>query len=171
VRGIGFSRISLADPASPRFLQIRPIGDDIFQVMMEESTTRMLNDDPRKLNQLLTRATELAEVHSVNSVMVGLAAQEGDRLFPEFLDFLQSALRVEDGIFRMTRERAVLHLADVEPAHGQIVLDRLVENFTEEFPALAPPTFETRFYDVKPGTPVPTVKDVLVEIFAQCVLH
>jgi hypothetical protein len=164
-------QISLARPVSPRFLQLQAIADDIFEVMMEYSPTRSANDDPRKLNQLLSRATELAQVHSVNSVVVGLAAPEGDCLFPEFLDFLKSALRVEDGIFRMTRERAVLHLADVELACGQMVLDRLLENFTEEFPALEPPAFETRFYDVRPDSPPLKVKDVLVEIFARRVLH
>jgi hypothetical protein len=139
--------------------------------MQENLTVSTMNDDPRMLTQMLARATELAQVHSVSSVVVGLAAPEGDRLFPEFVSFLQSSLRVEDRIFRMTRERAVLHLADVEMVHGQMVLERLVEGFLEEFPSMSPPCFETRFYDVKPGVEPLKTKDVLVEIFAQRAVH
>jgi hypothetical protein len=144
---------------------------DTPSVMEEIFSVQSMNDDPRKLNQLLARATELAQVHNVSSVVVGLAAPEGDPLFPDFIAFLQSALRVEDRIFRMTRERAVLHLADVELVNGQMVLERLVEGFREEFPSLSPPSFETRFYDVKRGIGTLKAKDVLVEIFAQRAVH
>jgi hypothetical protein len=130
-----------------------------------------MNDDLGKLNSLLTRATELAQVHSVSSVVVGIAAPEGDGLFPDFVAFLQSALRVEDGIFRLTRERAVIHLADVELVDGQMVLDRLVDGFRDEFPAVDPPSFETRFFDVLPGTGALKVKEVLTEIFDQRRVH
>lgn len=134
-------------------------------------TVELMNDDPRMLSRILERATELAQVHSVSSVLVGLAAPEGDELFPEFVSFLQSSLRVEDRIFRMTRERAVLHLADVELVEGQMVLERLVEGFRREFPSMHPPCFETRFYGVEPATEALKVKEVLVEIFAQRLVH
>jgi len=77
--------------------------------------TRDQNDDPRKLSAMIARVSELAETHAVSSVVVGVAAEEGDLLFPDYLAYLESALRVEDQIFRMTRERAVLYLADVTP--------------------------------------------------------
>ncbi|MEO1914580.1 MAG: hypothetical protein ABGW98_12075, partial [Myxococcales bacterium] len=71
-------------------------------------------DDPRKLSSLIARVAELAQSHNISSVVVGMSSETGDRLFPEFVEFLRSALRVEDGIYRMTRERAVIHLADVD---------------------------------------------------------
>jgi len=125
------------------------------------------NDDPRKLRGLIERAGELARCHSVSSVMVGLAAPEGDLLFPEFVDFLRSALRVEDAIFRMTRERAVLHLADIDREQAREVLDRLLADYAEEFPSSSPPVFEMRVYDVTPGGAEQlSVKAVLKVIFA-----
>ena len=138
--------------------------------MIQNHVTQM-NDDPRKLNRILERATELARVHSVGSVVVGLAAPEGDLLFPEFVNFVQASLRVEDQIYRMTRERAVLHLADIELVHGQMVLERLVDGFRDEFPALDPLNFETRFFNVAPGTATLKVKDVLTQIFGQRSVH
>ena len=130
-----------------------------------------VNDDPRKLRSLMTRVSDLARVHSVPSVMIGLAAVEGDLIFPEFVDFLQSALRVEDGVFRMTRERAVVHLADLDRGRAQDVLDRLIADFCEEFPATECPAFEARFFEVKPGSSRLRVRDVLTEIFSARTLH
>ena len=88
-----------------------------------------MNDDPRTLRTLVARVSGLAEKHAVHSVMVGLAAPEGDLLFPEFVEYLKSALRMEDGIFRMTRERAVIHLADVDVATATGVIERLMADF------------------------------------------
>lgn len=129
------------------------------------------NDDPRRLRILLTRAFDLAQGHKVPSVLIGLAAVEGDLIFPEFVDFLQSALRVEDGIFRMTRERAVVHLADLDRTGAQDVLDRLIAGFCDEFPATERPAFEARFFELKPGCSPVRVRDVLTEIFSARTLH
>ena len=129
------------------------------------------NDDPRKLSAMITRVSDLAVAHSVASVVVGLAADEGDLVFPEYVDFLQSALRVEDGIFRMTRERVVLHLADVDAARAGEVLERLTRDFCEEFPAQSRPNLDLRMFEVKPGAGRLRVRAVLTEIFAPRVLH
>jgi GGDEF domain-containing protein len=139
--------------------------------MVENSVTGQMNDDPRRLRALLARASDLAQAHSVTSVMIGLAAVEGDLIFPEFADFLQSALRVEDGIFRMTRERLVVHLADLDRGRAQDVVDRLIANFCDEYPATECPAFEARFFEVKPGSPGLRVRDVLTEIFSSRTLH
>ncbi len=130
-----------------------------------------MNDDPRRLRIFLARAFDLARGHSLPSVMIGLAAVEGDLIFPEFVDFLQSALRVEDGIFRMTRERVVVYVADIDRTRAQDVLDRLIADFCEEYPAMECPGFETRFFEVKPGSSPLRVKDVLTEIFSSRTLH
>ena len=119
----------------------------------------------------LDRACDLAREHAVPSVMLGLTSKEGDRAFPEFVAFLQSALRVEDAIFRMTRDRAVVHLADLDPTGAQEVFDRLVSDFNDEFPTMTPPEFDARFYEVKPGASDVRLKDVLTEIFAPHTLH
>jgi hypothetical protein len=139
--------------------------------MVETSMSLSMNDDPRRLRGLLDRACDLAEEHALPSVMLGLAGPEGDLRFPEFIVYLQSALRVEDAIFRMTRERAVIHLADLERPRAQEVIDRLLGEFCDEFPSSTAPNFEIRFFDVKPGAEKPRVKDMLTEIFSPPMLH
>ena len=130
-----------------------------------------MNDDPRRLRSLLDRACDLAREHAVPSVMLGLAGAEGDRSFPEFIVFLQSALRVEDAIFRMTRERAVIHLADLDQERAREVFLRLLSDFCDEFPSMTEPQFEARYFEVKPGAGKARVKDVLTEIFSPQTLH
>lgn len=120
---------------------------------------------------MIARAGELAESHEVVSVVVGLVAEQGDSRFPEYVDYLQGALRVEDAIFRMTRERAVVHLADCTPEQGRKVLERLASEFQSEFPSLSALDFAQRFVEVKPGGEKPRVKDVLTRIFAPPMLH
>lgn len=139
--------------------------------MDDLSMTSQSNDDPRKLSALISRVSDLAESHSVGSVVVGLAANDGDRIFPDYVSFLQSALRVEDGIFRMTRERAVLHLADCDVAQANRILDRLMGDFADEFPSLSEPQFDRRVVEVIPGSERLRVKDILTEIFAPRTLH
>jgi hypothetical protein len=139
--------------------------------MVELSMTGQTNDDPRKLSALISRVSDLAETHAVSSVVVGLTSQGSDLAFPEYVHFLQSALRVEDGIFRMTRERAVIHLADCDREQARKILVRLMGDFVDEFPSLMEPAFEMRFVEVQPGGDRLTVKDVLTEIFSQRVLH
>lgn len=139
--------------------------------MVEIPMAGQVNDDPRKLSAMIARAGELAESHEVASVVVGLVADEGDRRFPEYIDYLKGALRVEDAIFRMTRERAVIHLADCTEEQGRKVLDRLASEFQAEFPSLSALDFSLRFVEVKPGCERPRVKDVLTRLFAPPMLH
>ena len=138
--------------------------------MMNTAMSRQTTDDPRQLRALVARASGIANDHKLTSVMVGLTAPVGDLLFPDFVDFLQSALRVEDGIFRMTRERAVILLADVHSDQAQAVVDRLMEDFGNEYPAFADAAPKLRCFEVKPGEDV-QVKDVLKEVFAPPVYH
>ncbi len=133
--------------------------------MVEAQMTRDTNDDPRKLSHMIARVSELAEAHAVSSVVVGVAADEGDLLFPDYLAYLESALRVEDQIFRMTRERAVLYLADVDATGAAEVLVRIFGEFCDEFPSADAPEFEQRMIEVKPGVGPLSVKDVLVSVF------
>ncbi|MBW2499981.1 MAG: hypothetical protein JRF61_22065 [Deltaproteobacteria bacterium] len=125
------------------------------------------NDDPRKLTRMIARVSDLAESHAVCSVVVGIAAPEGDLLFPEYLNYLESALRVEDQIFRMTRERAVLYLADVDATCAAEVLVRILREFSDEFPSAEAPEFEQRMLEVRPGLGPLSVKDVLTAVFGQ----
>jgi hypothetical protein len=127
--------------------------------------TRELNDDPRKLSQMVARISELAATHSVSSVIVGVAADEGDLLFPDYLAYLESALRVEDQIFRMTRERAVLYLSDVNATKAAEVLVRLFGQFCDEFPTADAPEFEQRMLEVTPALGPLSVKEVLTSVF------
>ncbi|MAG31895.1 MAG: hypothetical protein CL908_13485 [Deltaproteobacteria bacterium] len=133
--------------------------------MVEAQMTRELNDDPRKLSAMIARVSELAESHSVASVVVGVAAEEGDVLFPDYLAYLESALRVEDQIFRMTRERAVLYLSDVNATRAAEVLVRIFAEFCDEFPTSEAPEFEQRMLEVKPGVGPLSVKEVLTSVF------
>ncbi|MEM9175761.1 MAG: hypothetical protein AAGC67_11040 [Myxococcota bacterium] len=133
--------------------------------MVQAQMTRENNDDPRKLTQMIARVSELAESHSVSSVVVGVAAEEGDLLFPEYLAYLESALRVEDQIFRMTRERAVLYLSDVDATRAAEVLVRIFGEFCDEFPTAEAPEFEQRMLEVTPGIGPISVKEVLTSVF------
>jgi hypothetical protein len=135
--------------------------------MVETQMTGDRNDDPRKLTRMIARVSDLAESHAVCSVVVGIAAPEGDLLFPEYLNYLESALRVEDQIFRMTRERAVLYLADVDATCAAEVLVRILREFSDEFPSAEAPEFEQRMLEVRPGLGPLSVKDVLTAVFGQ----
>jgi hypothetical protein len=133
--------------------------------MVEAQMTREQNDDPRKLSAMIARVSEMAESHSVSSVVVGVAATEGDLLFPDYLAYLESALRVEDQIFRMTRERAVLYLSDIDATGATEVLVRIFAEFCEEFPSTDPPEFAQRMLEIQPGLGPLSVKDVLTSVF------
>ena len=152
-------------------LQIPAAAVDEYRDMFEQAVSGQTNDDPRKLSAMIARVSDLAAEHGITSVVAGLTAEEGDLAFPEYIHFLQSALRVEDGIFRMTRERAVVHLADVDPQRAEEVLERLAGDFCEEFPALRRPTFQLRMVEVKPDAGEVRVKDVLTRIFAPRTIH
>lgn len=135
--------------------------------MVQAQMTREMNDDPRKLSQMIARVSELADSHSVRSVVVGVAAEEGDLLFPDYVAYLESALRVEDQIFRMTRERAVLYLSDVDAIRAAEVLVRLFGEFCDEFPTTEAPEFEQRMLEITPGLGPLSVKNVLTTVFGK----
>ena len=133
--------------------------------MSEMATMTGGNDDPRKLRDVLGRATVLASDHSLQSVMVGLAAPGAGLVFPQIIDFVESALRVEDVVFRMTRDRAVVFLADVDLARAKQILDRLLADFCAQVALAQLPAIDLGFYEVTPGTQELSVKEVLPELF------
>ena len=133
--------------------------------MVEAQMTPAQNDDPRKLTAMISRVSDLAEDHAVSSVMVGIAAPEGDLLFPEYLAYLESTLRVEDQIYRMTRERAVLYLADADATCAAEVLVRVFSEFCAEFSTAEMPDYEQRMLEVRPGLGPLSVKEVLTSLF------
>ena len=122
-------------------------------------------DDPRRLRELLGRAWSLANEHDLTSVVVGAAGVEGDLLFPEVIDFFESALRVDDAIFRMTRERAVLVLADVNREQAKEIVERMVNEFSERFTNAADPDITLGYFEVTPETNDVSVKHVLPALF------
>lgn len=121
--------------------------------------------DPRRLRELMDRVVGLAESHRVGSVVVGVAGRDGDPEIAEFMDFVESALRMEDAIFRMTRERSVLFLTDVDRAQAEDVVDRLVQSFAEHTAAPKPPAVRLGFAPVAVGGEPPLLREVLLEAF------
>ncbi len=155
-------------------LQIPSSGVDKHCIMTEQITDRTAGktvDDPRKLSALILRIADLAQSHSVGSAVIGISAPQGDLMFPELVDFLRSALRVEDGIFHMTRERAIVHLADLDLHGGEAVFSRILDDFVEEFPAAKEPAFVINYLQVNPGIENLSTRDVLTEIFPPRLLH
>jgi hypothetical protein len=71
----------------------------------------------------------------------------------------------------MTRERAVVHLADLDCARAQEVFERLLGDFSDEFPSLTAPDFDVRYFEVKPGLSELKVRDVLTQLFAPETIH
>jgi hypothetical protein len=120
--------------------------------------------DPRHLRALFERASQLSREHRLPSVFVGVAGPEGDLLVRDFLDFVEAELRVEDVVFRLLRERAVLWLADLDLAGANGVLTRLHDDFAARFPTTVGLRLEIGFHRVEPGT-VPTAKEVLPLLF------
>ena len=78
---------------------------------------------------------------------------------------MESELRVEDSIFRMTRERAMLLLADVDKPQAKSIVDRLVMGFRERFPTASGPGLSLAYYEVLPGCGELLAKDVLPSVF------
>lgn len=135
--------------------------------MTEVSARRSSYDDPRRLRELFSRARELATAHALRSVVVGLAGFEGDLEFPEIVDFVESALRVDDSLFRMTRERAVMLLTDVDEKGAAGIVERLLNDYRDNFPAATEPAVALGFYEVAPGDQFANAKRVLPQIFSQ----
>ena len=120
--------------------------------------------DPRHLRVLFERASQLSREHRLPSVFVGVAGPEADLLVRDFLDFVEAELRVEDVVFRLLRERAVLWLADLDLAGANGVLTRLHDDFAARFPTTVGLRVEFGLHRVEPGS-VPTAKDVLPLLF------
>jgi GGDEF domain-containing protein len=122
-------------------------------------------DDPRRLREILDRAVDLAERHSLTSVLVGIAGQEGDSLFPEIVAYVESGLRMDDKVFRMTRERAVLLLTDVDAEKAELIVRRLLTEFCQRFPTAREPEVFVSSFAVEPGALALTLKQVLPRLF------
>jgi len=132
---------------------------------MAQARIRSQAEDPRRLRELLARSCELAEEHTIPSVIVGLAAREGDLLVSEVIDYIESALRVEDAVFRMTRERAVLFLTDVDAAQAGRILERLLSEFRERFATASGIEVHMGFYELAPDARGIGLKEVLPAVF------
>ncbi len=122
-------------------------------------------DDPRHLRGLFDRATELAQQHGVTSVFVGIAGDEADLLAPEFIDYVESALRVEDWVFRLLRGRAVLLLADVDRNRAASVMERIRDEFTAQFAPRDGFEVALGYFQVEPGPTAAIAKTILPIIF------
>jgi hypothetical protein len=122
-------------------------------------------DDPLRLREMLARAAGLATAHRLPSVVVGMAGREGDLLFPEIVAFFASALRMDDTILRLTRERVVMMLTDVDRDGAERIVRRLLAEFRERFATLEDPPIALGFFEVPPGTSILTVKQVLPTVF------
>jgi GGDEF domain-containing protein len=88
-------------------------------------------------------------------------------LVPEMLRYIESALRMEDAIFRMTRERAVLFVSDVDLSNAERIVDRLIHGFQERFPTLEPVDVSLGYYEVAPGAREISAKEILPSIFTR----
>lgn len=133
-------------------------------VAMPLNPTR--NDDPRKLRDLLQRVSSLASEHRLTSVVVGMSGLESDILFPEIVDFIGSALRVDDTIFRMTRNRAVFFLADADEMQASEIMERVLSGFHERFATTQKTLVSLTYFEVTPESKDVTVKRVLPVLFA-----
>ena len=130
------------------------------------SRAHPIADDPRRLRDVIGRVQALAAEHALSSVIVGFAAREGDRLFPDFVSFMESELRVEDSIFRLTRERALLFLTDCDTPQGRSVVERLTAGFLREFTVASAPPMQIRYLEITPTGDELSVKQVLPALFS-----
>ena len=134
--------------------------------MAEMAVTQPLSKhDPRRLRGMMDRASDLARGHQVTSVFVGIAGREGDFLAPEFIDFVESALRMEDAIFRLIRERAVVLLTDADRAQAEEIFERLRGDFAARFGSSMEFEVELGFFQVNGHGGHATAKVVLPAIF------
>ena len=128
--------------------------------------SRPASDDLQKLREMLGRATTLVTEHGLPSVLVGVSVPEGQPEFPDVVDFIESELRVEDAIFRLTRERVVLFVADCDQPNAREVMKRILLGYCERSSRLSYPNVTLRYLEVGPRTGALTVKDVLRGLFA-----
>ncbi len=123
------------------------------------------NDNPLLMRELLHKAVSLSEQHDMTCMLVGMAANEGDLLFPEIVNYIESELRVDDAVFRMTRERIVLFLTDVDRAGAEEILRRNLAGFRQVFATASEPAISLGFFELNSRTQEATMKDVLPQIF------
>jgi hypothetical protein len=147
-------------------LQVGSRFVDIPGIMTAMPLDGSRNDDPRKLRDLLDKVVNLAGEHRLKSVVVGMSSADGDLIFPEVVDFVASALRVDDAIFRMTRNRAVLFLADVDEPRAREIMERVIEDFGERFATAEAPSIGVSYFEVAPGKEGLTLKAILPSLFA-----
>jgi GGDEF domain-containing protein len=114
---------------------------------------------------MMERASDLARGHQVTSVFVGIAGREGDFLAPEFIDFVESALRMEDAIFRLIRERAVVLLADADRSQAEEIFERLRDDFAARFGSQTEFEVDLGYFQVDGHGGHATAKVVLPAIF------
>jgi hypothetical protein len=124
------------------------------------------DNDPLRLRGHLLKLRDLAREYSITSVVVGMGGFEGDLLYPEIVDFVESALRVDDAMMRITRERTVLFLADVDQSRAEAIMERILFDFHERFPAVAEPAVSLGYFEVTPELRDVSVKKVLPAVFA-----
>lgn len=124
-------------------------------------------DNPLRLRELLHRTCEHGSDHKVSSVVIGFAVPEGDLLFPDFLAYVQSELRVEDAILRLTRERAVLFLSDVMEPQAKEIIERIEANFQRDFPTLKAFPLRVRYMEIRPDSRPLSVRDVLPAVLGE----
>jgi GGDEF domain-containing protein len=114
----------------------------------------------------LDKVVNLADDHSLTSVVVGMSGPDGDLIFPEVVDFVGSELRIDDAIFRMTRSRAVLFLADADRERAEDIMVRVIAAFAEQFAIAESPSVGISYFEVAPGNQSVTLKTILPRLFA-----
>jgi hypothetical protein len=147
-------------------LQARSRFVDIPGIMVAMPLNETQSDDPRKLRALLDKVVNLADDHRLTSVVVGMSGPDGDLIFPEVVDFVGSALRIDDAIFRMTRSRAVLFLADANRERAEDIMLRVIAEFAEQFAIADSPPVAISYFEVAPGAQDVTLKAILPRLFA-----
>jgi len=138
---------------------------------MEAQVQTMSPHDPRRLREMMDRAAALAHEHGLRSVVVGLTGFEGDPAFQEVVDYVESALRVDDSVFRMTRDRVVLLLTDVNAKQATAILERLLGEYRERFPQLTGPSVGFGTFEVGPDSGEVSVKRILPTLFTTAKAH
>ncbi len=133
--------------------------------MAQARAPRAQYDDPRKLRHEIGKVATLASDHSLTSVIVGMAGAEGDLLFPEVVDYVESALRMDDAIVRITRERSILCLTDVNAERASEIMQRVLGDFAERFSTTVEPKVTLSYFEVTPQSSRVSVKDVLPALF------
>ena len=135
--------------------------------MVALAPPELSSTDPRRLRSMMGRINRLINEDQLSCVVVGFAGREGELLIPELIDFIESALRMEDSIFRLTRERAVLFLADIDEAGASAIMQRIIEDFGQRFPAAEPPHIKLGYHELSPAHGETSLKEVLPMVFTR----